>query len=211
MTVIDLSHTISPEMPVYPGTEPPVFDIPVSIEKDGFLEKKITLFSHTGTHVDAPAHMCEGALTLDKMNVDNFVGEGFIIDVYGLQNTTIEKRALLPFKDKLQNTDFVLFYSGWSENWGSEKYFTEYPVLSEEAAEWICEFNLKGIGIDMISVDPVDSPNMQVHQALFKHNLIIIENLTNLAAIIKNEFTFLCLPIRIDEADGAPTRAIAIF
>ncbi len=210
MQVIDLSHLISPDMPVYPGTEPPLFETPVSIEDDGFLEKKITLFSHTGTHVDAPAHMRPGALTLDRMRIDKFLGTGFVIDISRIPGTLIDKEVLTPFSQQLEEKDFVLMYSGWSDFWESQKYFGKYPVLSEEAANWICRFNLKGIGIDMISVDHIDSPDMPVHQALFKHDLIIIENLTNLASLVKKDFTFFCLPVKIDTADGAPTRAVAI-
>ena len=211
MQVIDLSHTISPDMTVYPGTEPPIFETPVSIEDDGFLEKKITLFSHTGTHVDAPAHMRPGAFTLDMMGVDNFAGAGFVIDVSRQQDKIIKKDTLLPFEEQLYQMDFSLIYSGWSDFWADERYFRNYPVLSEEAVNWICTFNLKGIGIDMISVDPIDSPQMPVHQALFKHNLIIIENLTNLTSLVNKDFTFFCLPLKIDTADGAPTRAVALL
>lgn len=60
MKIVDLSHTISPDMPAYPGTEQPIFKIGRTIENDGFLEKEITLYSHTGTHIDAPAHLIKG-------------------------------------------------------------------------------------------------------------------------------------------------------
>lgn len=211
MQIIDLSHTISPDMPVYPGTAPPLFETPVSIEKDGFLEKKITVFSHTGTHVDAPAHMRVGGKTLDEMSIDNFVGPGILVDITASQSGIIEKKTLLPFEGRLKKSDFILIYSGWSKYWGSETYFRDYPVLSAEAVTWISGYDLKGIGVDMISVDPVDSSDMQNHQVLFKQEMIIIENLTNLTSIVNKNFTFSCLPLKIDMADGAPTRAAAIL
>jgi kynurenine formamidase len=198
-------------MPVYPGTEQPSFDSPVSIEEDGFLEKKITLFSHTGTHVDAPAHMREGAITLDKMGINEFIGSGFVINVRGQQNKLIEKEMLISYEERLKASDFAIIYSGWSDYWGREEYFKAYPVLSEEAIRWICGFDLKGIGVDMISVDPVGSSQMQNHLLLFAHNLIIIENLTGIASLVDRKFIFSCLPLKIDRADGAPTRAVAIL
>ena len=198
MQVVDLSHTISPGMPVYPGTAPPLFETPVSIEKDGFLEKKITFFSHTGTHVDAPAHMRVGGVTLDKMGIDRFVGEGMVVDITIGQYDIIEKETLLPLEGRLKKVDFVLLYSGWSKFWGSEAYFRDYPVLSEEAVVWISRYDLKGIGVDMISVDRVESPDMKNHHVLFEHEMIIIENLTNLDSIINKKFTFSCLPLKID-------------
>ena len=168
MKIIDLTQTISPEMPVYPGTEPPVFKTPVSIEEDGFLEKEITLFSHTGTHVDAPAHMRSAAPTLDEMDIEKFIGRAFVIDVSDQNKHVIEREILLPYTEQIESTEFALLYSGWSKYWGSQKYFVDYPVFSEEAAEWMCGFNLKGIGIDMISVDPVDAAHMSVHHIFLK-------------------------------------------
>ena len=197
MLTIDLSHTIAPDMPVYPGTEPPHFETPVSIEKDGYTETKISLFSHTGTHVDAPAHMLTNGSTLDNMAIETFVGPGFVIDLSKSRHSLIDLEILMPFKQQIEGNDFVLIHSGWSDLWGSSAYFGNYPVLSREAAEWIGEFNLKGIGIDMISVDTIGSKTMPVHNIIFEHNMIIIENLTNLDALLNKKFTLLLFTLLI--------------
>ena len=63
-------------MTVFPGTEPPVFEVGSAIETDGFEEKKITMFSHTGTHMDAPAHIIPGARKLDQFPIEKFCGQG---------------------------------------------------------------------------------------------------------------------------------------
>ena len=80
MKPFDLTHTISPNMPVYPGTEPPVFTTGCSIDETGFLEKKITLFSHTGTHIDAPAHLLKGHKTLDMLPIEHFYGPALLLN-----------------------------------------------------------------------------------------------------------------------------------
>ena len=67
-------------MPVYPGTEPPVLENANTYEKDGFKETKLSMFSHTGTHIDAPAHIFEHGQTLDKFEADTFVGKALVID-----------------------------------------------------------------------------------------------------------------------------------
>lgn len=74
MTVIDLTHVISPEMPVYLGTEGPRLTPVFTCEKDGFRETLLSMFSHTGTHMDAPAHVLSGRTTLDAFPVSQFVG-----------------------------------------------------------------------------------------------------------------------------------------
>ena len=84
---VDLTHVIHPKMPVYPGTEPPVFGEGTSLEKEGFLEKKISFFSHTGTHMDAPAHIIPLGKTLDVLHVNTFSGEALCLHVKEQTNT----------------------------------------------------------------------------------------------------------------------------
>ncbi len=81
MKFIDLTHVVKPGMTVFPGTEPPVFEVGSSIETDGFEEKKITMFSHTGTHMDAPAHIISGARRLDEFPIEKFAGKACVVDV----------------------------------------------------------------------------------------------------------------------------------
>lgn len=82
MKVIDLTHMIESTMPVYPGTEPPIFEPANTYEKDGFKETKITMFTHTGTHMDPPAHLYQGRTTLDAFSADQFIGKALFIKKY---------------------------------------------------------------------------------------------------------------------------------
>lgn len=134
MKIIDLTHTDAPDMPVYPGTGQPVFITGCSIDGVGFLEKKITLYSHTGTHVDAPAHLLKGAKSLGQLPMDHFLGTALIVDLEQLESETIELTALEKYERPLGQVDFLLLHTGWSKYWGSEKHFSGYRVLSHEAA-----------------------------------------------------------------------------
>lgn len=209
MRFIDLTHVVQPGMTVFPGTEPPVFDVGSSIEADGYSEKKITMFSHTGTHMDAPAHIIPGALTLDQFDIEQFGGKACVVDVSDLGTAKIEVSDLETHAEAIEACDFVILRSGWSRLWESEEYFHSFPVLSPEAAEWLVEAGIKGLGIDMISVDEVDSTELTVHNILLSANLVIIENLTNLELLPDSVFSFYCFPLRIDQADGSPVRAVA--
>jgi kynurenine formamidase len=82
-------------------------------------------------------------------------------------------------------------------------------VLSLEAANWLSGFGIKGFGLDTISADTVDSQDYQVHKALLQKNIIIIENLANLADLPCNQFEFSCFPLSFEDADGSPVRAVA--
>jgi len=209
MEFIDLTHVIKPGMTVFPGTESPVFEVGSSIETEGFAEKRITMFSHTGTHMDAPAHIIPGARTLDEFPVDRFAGKACVVDVSGVEAGKIELDELEARSEAIRESDFVIFRSGWSRYWRSDQYFRDFPVLSPEAARRLVEADIKGVGIDMISVDEVDSTEFAVHNILLGADLVIVENLTNLETLPDSLFSFYCFPLKIEEADGSPVRAVA--
>ena len=208
--IIDLTHPISEGMPVYPGTEPPVLKTECTIEDIGFLEKKITLFSHTGTHMDAPAHLIKNAKTLDKLPTSQFYGRALLLDLTNINGSIIELKDIESYKDEIKNVEFVVLFTGWSTYWGSNKYFESYPVLSFEAAGWLSEFGLKGIGLDTISADNIDTVEYEVHKSFLEKNTVIIENLTNLSKLSGNNFIFSCFPMSFKDADGSPIRAVGI-
>lgn len=211
MQYIDLSHTISTDMPVYPGTEQPLLDVGCTIETDGFLEKKITFYSHTGTHMDAPAHLIEAAKTLDQYPVGHFHGSAMVLDASTIKNSTIGLEHLRPFEKDLQRLSFILIHTGWAKLWGTPDYFENYPTLTCEAAEWLCGFDLKGIGLDTISADTIDATDYPNHMMILKKEIVIIENLTRLDQLIGLTFDFSCFPLNFKAADGSPIRAVAMM
>ncbi|MFH0734546.1 MAG: cyclase family protein [bacterium] len=211
MQIIDLTHFITGNMPVYPGTEQPKLINEFTIEKNGYAEKLITMFSHTGTHIDAPAHMIKNANGLDNFPVEQFYGKGIVIDISKFDKEIIEEKDITFDFNNLCNYDFVLFYSGWSKLWGKEDYFYNFPVLSEYLVKKIVNSNLKGLGFDSISIDPVCSVDYVNHYHVLRKNKIIIENLTNLDKLIGKDFVFCCFPLKIKECDGSPIRAVGFI
>jgi arylformamidase len=210
MEIIDLTHTILPEMPVFPGDTPPDIKVLASVETDGFAERRLELGSHTGTHIDSPAHILLHSPTLDRIPPDRFIGRGSVIDLTEPDTSTIDIGNLQPHEERFKNSDFVLFRTGWSRLWGQEQYFENFPVLSIEAALWIHSFELKGIGIDAPSVDETLSTDCPIHKILLER-LLIIENLTNLKQLPETGFTFSCFPLKYENADGSPVRAVGII
>lgn len=210
MNVIDLTQFIASDMPVYPGTEPPSISEATSIAADGFAEKLLTMYSHTGTHMDAPGHMLADSHTLDQLPIDTFVGPGVVIDLSARLPGRIAMQELVAHAGRIERTEFVLFHTGWSLHWGRDDYYAGFPTLSEEAARWLCGFGLKGVGFDCISVDPVGASPMVIHHILLGHDLVIIENLCGLDRLVNKEFLFLCLPLKIRDSDGSPVRATGV-
>ena len=210
MRVLDLSHFLSEDMPVYPGTEPPSIAQATTIERDGFAEKLLSLYSHTGTHMDAPSHMISGAPCLDAMEVGRFVGKGAVLDLTGLRSPAVEMAAISSQGPRLAGADFVLLRTDWSLRWGAESYFSGFPVLTPDAASWLADLGLSGIGLDCISVDPVGGEGFPIHEIFLGRGMLIVENLRDLALLGDRPFFFFCLPLRIRDSDGSPIRAVAI-
>lgn len=211
MKIIDLTHSINEFMPVYPGTEPPKILDANTVEEHGFAEKKITMFSHTGTHMDAPKHMRSEGKALDTFSVDKFIGKALIVDLTNMESQDITAEYLEKYKEKIDKVDFVILKTGWSKYWNKKEYFKGYPTLTKEAAQWLMEFNLKGIGVDTISVDTIETADFYNHHTFFENNLVIIENLNNLSEIKEDEVIFSAMPLKIENADGSPVRAVIII
>ena len=211
MKIIDLTQTICETMPVYPGTEPPKLTIANTIEKDGFRETLLSFYSHTGTHMDAPFHIYADRTSLDALPAEQFVGKALVIDC---RNVGEGGEIGMEYIDKTiaDEADFLLFNTGWDANWGKDEYFGEYPVVSMEVCQYLLDSKKKGVGFDVIGIDPVSDGNLTRHKMLLaQRDMVIIENLTNLDKIGEGLFTFAALPLKYQNADGAPIRAVAII
>lgn len=210
MKVIDLSHTIAVDMPVFPGTSQPALTPALTIAEHGFAETMLSMVSHTGTHMDAPSHMIEGAPGLHSFSADKFFGLALIIDYPPCAGPSIELKPLQQMKDKIERADFVLFNTGHSQKWGKADYFSAFPILTREAAEYLVSFPLKGLGIDAISFDEVETANSPIHHILLGTGLILIENLTNLRQVQGEYCMLAAFPLKYENADGSPVRAVAL-
>ena len=214
MKIIDLTRLIAEDMPMYPGTDAPKLHVAYSHEESGFMETLISLYSHTGTHIDAPAHFYTNGLTLDQIPIERFVGKALVIDCRNLgKGENISMRLLEEKGSVLYEAEFLLFLTGCSALWGSPDYFVNFPVLSCEAAEWINRCKLKGVGTDASSIDPVGAVDELLnHKAILKtNNTVFLENLCNLEEIGNELFTLCALPLHTKNSDGAPARIIAMI
>lgn len=209
MKVIDLTHTISEDMPVFPGSETPKLTTKSTYEKDGFKETLLQMYSHVGTNMDPPAHIFTNRKTLDQFSPEQFIGKALVVDCRDLkegQAITIDKINI----DKAKLADFLLFNLGWDKRWNLDTYFNDYPCIDDTVLEFILNSNFKGIGFDVMGLDPLRDNNLNRHKALFiDTDIVNIENLTNLDQCGNDLFWFSCFPLKIENCDGFPIRAIA--
>ena len=213
MKVIDLTHTIQETMPVYPGTEPPKFLPANTYETDGFKETELRMYTHTGTHMDPPAHLYPGRTTLDQFPADQLIGMALVIDCRVLkEGESITMDFLRKYGEMAEQADFLLFNLGWDERWGTDAYFGDYPCVDEEVLDYIMQGSYKGIGFDVIGLDPIADENLTRHKKLFAAcDLVNIENLKNLHLCGSDLFWFSCYPLKLESSDGSPIRAVAWF
>ena len=213
MKTVDLTQTISNTTPVYPDTEPLKLTICNTYEKNGFKETYLELSSHTGTHVDAPHHLYAEGIALDQMKVESFIGKGLVIDATDIKaGQEIPISYITRCKEKADEADFLLFHTGWAKYWGVEEYFGEYPVISKEIVEYIVATKKKGIGFDTIGLDSISNTELTLHHKILSTNAtVIIENLCNLEQLGHEIFTFVGLPLKFENSDGAPIRVIGMI
>lgn len=213
MRVIDLTHIIAEDMPVYPGTDTPKLKQANTYEVDGFKETLMTMYSHTGTHMDPPAHLFAGRTTLENMPIEQFVGKALVIDCTDLnEGDRIPIEYINRDRAKADEAEFLIFRMGWDKRWGTDAYFGDYPYVSDEVAQYMIDGKKKGVGLDVIGLDPIADANLTLHKKLFIENeIVVIENLKDLDQCGNDLFLFCALPLKYKNADGSPIRAIALL
>lgn len=211
--ILDLTHTIREDMPLYPGTPQPSFKPTGSLNRNGYRETMIQFASHTGTHMDAPSHMLPHGCTLDVLPVSQFCGRAVVVDVSAIPaGGVITADFLRGLNGAVLSTDFVLFYTGWEKKWGTDAYFDDtFPVPDKEAAQYLVSCGLKGVGTDALSVDTLADPDRPAHKTLLGGGLVIVESLCLRKVVGRKDVMFFALPTKFVDADGAPVRAIAEF
>lgn len=209
MHVIDLTHSMHTGMPVFPGDEPVNVRRTHFVNKDGFATTQIATTTHAGTHVDVAAHFFGDAPGLDWLGPDNFVGWGAVIDCTDLDTSYIDQPHLAGLAH-VEALDFALIRTGWDSHWKTDRYYADFPVLTETACRFLGGLQLKGVGLDTPSPDPVDSTQNRAHKALMNLGLVVVENLCNLDELPDEGFLFSCLPLRILDGEGCPVRAVGM-
>ena len=198
MKIIDLSMSIDECTPVFPGDKG--LEIK-NIKKDGINQKQITINSHFSTHIDAPYHMLETGKKLTDFPIEAFVGEALVIDARN-------QRDIEPPLDSVKQNDIVFFCTNHTKKAYDKDFFKNNPVITKKTAVKLIEKKIKMVGLD--SFTPDNEP-YDVHKIFLKQDIMIVENLVNLDKLIGKRFMCYVLPLKIQDADGAPCRVIAVL
>jgi kynurenine formamidase len=202
MQPIDLTHRFANDMPVYPGDPSARLEQIAHIGKDEYNMYCLCSGMHVGTHIDAPLHMIAGGKFVCDIPVTRFFGRGRLIDARGCRSVTPD---LLNRADICAG-DIVLVLTGWYRRFGDDSYYADFPEVEPDFAEDLVKIGASIVGLDTPSPDR--SPFV-VHKILLSAELLIIENLTNLEALVGiDEFDIVALPAKL-QCEAAPVRVIA--
>jgi kynurenine formamidase len=208
----DLSRTIHSDMPVFPGDPSVRVEPHASMADDGYRVSAIDCGSHTGTHVDAPSHTEPDGRTIDSYPPERFVLDAVRVDLRGRD----PRSRIGPDDVPSADAEVAVFQTGWDEHWGTPTAL-DHPFLTPDAAERCVEQGYD-VATDALNVDPTPSERastaehdgVPAHHALLGAGQLIVENLTALAGL-PERFELRALPLKIDDGDGAPVRAVARY
>ncbi|MCC3143981.1 cyclase family protein [Halanaerobium sp. Z-7514] len=200
--LVDLSHEIRTDMPVYPGDRKVNLEKDRDLEKDEYTNHNLSMGMHVGTHIDLPMHMINSNYAVSDLSLNKLSGPAKLI--YAKGERVIEYKSI--YEELIKKDDIVIFYTGFAEKFNSEEYYHDHPLISRGLAEFLAEKEINILAFDMPSPDK--SP-YEIHKILFEKDILILENLCNLDKLLGfKEFKLLIFPLKV-KTSGAPVRVAA--
>ncbi|OGZ46122.1 MAG: hypothetical protein A3C84_05205 [Candidatus Ryanbacteria bacterium RIFCSPHIGHO2_02_FULL_48_12] len=200
--IIDISLPIYPGMITYPKNPDVAFE---RLSTGVSFLSHISLGTHTGTHMDVPGHVFEGASGMEDVGLTRLVGPCRVLDMTRVKEC-IKVSDLESHRIRLGER--VLVRTKNSRR-GFKEFYPDYIYLDGDAAEYLAKKRITLFGIDALSIKKRGSIDQRPHTTLLKKGIIIVEGL-DLARVKPGKYTFVGLPLRLDTPDGAPMRAILL-
>jgi len=204
MEYIDLTHPISNKMSTYPSDP----DVTITREKDiinnNSLLHSFKMGTHTGTHLDVPAHIIEDGKMINDFSVGKFTGIAIKID----------ESSYSTLDDISYEIDGIIYDTGWYNffSYPEKFYGSDRPIIPKDVIDYALKKEVKFFGCDLPSIDQSGSVEKEIHNALLGSNIIIYESLTNLDQLpTLKQFNFYGFPLPFHNLEGSPVRAVGIL
>ena len=207
MKFIDLTHAMRHGQPSFPGD--PVLAIAphATIEKQRCNVSQLSMGSHQGTHLDALYHFVPDGLRLDQMPLEWFYGPATILRIPKAAREELTVADFKPHEAKLTPGARIIYETGWHRQYGASNYFTDFPSLTQDAARYLAGRQIRMLGMDT----PTPGRDYyEVHHILLGKpaQIVVVESLAHLDQV-PDEFLFIGFPLRLENGDGSPIRAVA--
>jgi arylformamidase len=208
MRIYDVTLTISPNLPTWPGDPSIVLERVSKMEQGASVNvSHLAISAHTGTHVDAPYHFLADGKTVEYLSLTNLTGRVYVLhlpDVDLITASVLERSEIPP------RTRRILFRTRNSEYWKRRDlgFQTNFAAISGDGARFLVDRGIKLVGVDYLSVAPYQDV-FETHRILLKAGVIVVEGL-DLTQVSQGRYTLYCLPLKLAGSDGAPARVILI-
>jgi arylformamidase len=211
MKIWDISRTLSNDLAEWPGDEPYRFRLTSEKTKGASVNLgAISMSLHNGTHADARFHFDTDGESIDNASLQAYLGRATVVDLWQAFLDSKEKHLITiedfrPSAEAIAATSRILVKTGrWTD---STVFPKQIPVIAADVPAWLQKNGVKLLGLDLPSVDEIDSKSLQNHHALAHAGIAIIESL-DLSNVASGIYQLAALPLKIAGGDGAPLRAV---
>lgn len=202
MNWIDISRPLAPGAPTWPGDTPFHYEVSWPKSESGSVNVgKLTMSLHTGTHVDAPYHFDDDGNKILDLPIEIYIGPAIVLDVSGKQSVGA---ADLDGIDLTGVERLLLRTGSWPD---PGRFPSDICYLRSDLAPFLAEQGIRLIGVDVPSVDPLDSKELPAHHSLHACHIHILEGLL-LDHVEQGQYELIALPLPLVQADGSPVRAV---
>lgn len=211
MKIFDLSIPVYDRVPGFPQGPKCAIIHHATIENMGRNVSQLIMSTHQGTHMDSPIHFIKGGKTIDQTPLESFFGNVQKVDLsYKNKSERIEISDLEPFKKNIKEIKRVVIQTNWDRTFPDQSYYTDFPCLSSNAAQWLVDQRIEFLGLDLPAPHSEFGECTVVHKKLLASDIVIVEGLANLSDIPETVFYLIVLPVFLKGVDGAPARAVGL-
>ena len=211
MKIWDISRTLSNDFAEWPGDEAFRYRVTNEIAKGASVNLgAISMSVHNGTHADARFHFDTNGESIEKASLETYLGHATVVDLsenflQSKEKHLITREDLRPHAEEIAATSRLLVKTG---QWRDSTVFpNQIPVIAADVPSWLQKNGVRLLGVDLPSMDEIDSKSLQNHHALAHARIVIIESL-DLSSVSPGIYNLAALPLKIAGADGAPVRAV---
>jgi arylformamidase len=199
----DITVPLTPALPAFPGDPPVGVEVVKRPGESPYGLARLSLTTHSGTHVDAPAHFVSGGATVDALPLEILIGKARVVELPSRERVDRPDLEALDLRDDLR----VLLKTRMSGQLLKPGYQEDHVYLTGDAALYLAQAGLKLVGFDYLSIDRFGDASYPAHHALLAAGVVVVEGL-DLSEVEPGEYDMACLPLRVGGGDGAPARVV---
>lgn len=225
--IIDLTHKIDPDIPLWPGDPVVELETIADFSTSGYYLRRFSMGEHSGTHLNSPKSFYQDGMGIDDYSPESCILSAVVINIR--EKASQNPDAILTVNDIkdweeqhdiIPANSMILLYTGWQEKWHNPIDFlnidTEgklhFPGFGSEATQFLIEQrHIMGVGIDTHGVDPGFDHSFNTNKMILKNNGFVLENLTNLDQLPATGITLIIGILKLTGGSGSPVSVLSLI